>query len=302
VLKTQRIWVSFVRLAGIRHDSRLCHSQPVVCTLLVALAVGLALPSHVKSAELLYGDMMGNDVTFLAVREASDDPLPLYGAPNLVSPPSPTFPCVLADNCTVNGNSLTFSPQLFDAVSENQSPLSESTDGQLLFMAQAKPGQAIQNVHFQEGGAFTVSGIGATDDTRVDVSSIGFVTVNEVDGVGVDPIAIPIDMLFDFGAGGNGEWRFLSEGTANGQIWNGMDLINVSQALMDRGVSFDVGATKVTVNLDNTLFAQSEDVGTARIDKKLFFIVTVNVPEPASLSLVLAGAVVACFTRRRRVR
>ena len=255
----------------------------------------------VVAAEIVYGDMMGNDVTFLMVREASDDPLPLFGAPNLIAPPAPVFPCVLANNCTVNGNSLTFSPQLFDAISASQVPLSETTDGQLLFMAEAKPGKFLANVDFQEGGALSVTGLaGTTNDTQVDVSMVGFVTVVEIDDVAVNPVAIPVTAVFDFGVGGNGTWRFVTEGVANGQLWNGGDFININQELTSRGVPFVGGATKVNVNIDNTLFAQSETTGSSSIDKKRFFIVTFNIPEPASYGLaLLAVVVVGCFRRIR---
>src|SRR5262245_54996826 len=164
-------------------------------------------PTAAPAASMLYGDMMGTDIQFLAVTESSDHPLPLYGPPNLIAPPAPIFPCVLANNCTVNGNSLTFSPQQFDAISVGQSPLSETTDGQLTFMAVAKANKSINLVNFSEGGALTVSGLtGTTNDTQVDVSLVGFVNVVEIDGVGVNPVAIPVVGIFDFGVGGSGTW------------------------------------------------------------------------------------------------
>lgn len=250
---------------------------------------------------MLYGDMMGTDIQFLTVTESSDHALPLYGPPNLIAPPAPVFPCVLANNCTVNGNSLTFSPQLFDAISVAQSPLSETVDGQLTFMAVAKPGKSINLVNFQEGGALSVSGLtGTTNDTQVDVSMVGFVNVIEIDGVGVNPVPIPVEAVFDFGVGGNGTWRFVTEGAANGKLWNGSDFININQELTNRGIPFVKGATKVNVNIDNTLFAQSELTGSASIDKKRFFIITFNVPEPTTgvLALVVM-AIGGCFARRR---
>jgi len=271
---------------------------------LASLVVGTfaaSFSSDASAASMLYGDMMGTDVTFLTVTESSDHALPLFGAPNLIAPPSPVFPCVLANGCTVNGNSLTFSPQLFDAISAASSPLSETVDGQLTFMAQAKAGKTINLVNFQEGGALSVTGLtGTTNDTQVDVSLIGFVTVTEIDGVGVNAIAIPVEGIFDFGVGGNGTWRFLAEGAANGKLWNGSDTININQELTSRGIPFVKGATKVAVNIDNTLFAQSELTGSASIDKKRFFIITFNVPEPATgvMGLVVI-AIGGCFARRR---
>jgi hypothetical protein len=55
------------------------------------------------------------------------------------------------------------------------------------------------------------------------------------------------------------------------------------------------------VNLDNVLVATSEAGTSAIIAKKDFFIITTNIPEPASCSLVLlALAVGGCVARRAR--
>lgn len=300
MIKTQCVGVLDSISSGIQFSLSWRAARARFASTIFALVLSVLLPRVIDAAEILYGDMTGTDVTFLSVREASDDPLPLYGAPNLVSPPSPVFPCVLANNCTVNGNSLTFSPALFDAISTSQVPLSETTDGQLLFTAQAKPGKFLNNVVFQEGGALSVTGLtGTTNDTHVDVSLIGFITVTEIDGVGVNPIPIQVEGIFDFGVGGNGTWRFVSEGVANGKLWNGSDTININQELTSRGISFTGGATKASVNIDNILFAQSELTGSASIDKKRFFIITFNIPEPTGCGLALLAVAGGAVLLRR---
>jgi hypothetical protein len=268
--------------------------------MLFALAVLLPSSSLAQNTKL-YGTMSGTDVTFVDVTEHSIKPLPLYGSPAMVvGPPGGVFPCVVANNCTVAGNSLTFSPALFLAQSASSSPVQDETDGQLTFMAQAKAGKAIQNLLLNEGGRFSVTGLGGTtSDTYVDVGAVGFVQILEVDGVGIQPLQVPIDMIFDFGVGGNGTWRFSPEGTANSKLWTGSYFVDLEQALVNAGRSFTLGATKINFNLDNVLFAQSEPTGSAVIDKKNFFIVTVNAPEPTSCLLVLCGVVGLALFRCR---
>lgn len=260
----------------------------------------LVVESRAQNSQV-YGTMSGTDITFIDVSEHSTKPLPLFGPPiTVVGPPGNVFPCTVGDNCTVAGNTLTFSPALFQAQSASSSPVQDETDGQLKFMAQSKPGKAIENLFLKEGGRFSVSGlVGTTADTYVDVGAVGFVQVLEVDGVGIQPLEIPIDMVFDFGVGGNGTWRFAPEGVANSKLWTGSILVDVEQALINAGRTFTLGATKVNFNLDNVLFAQSEPTGSAAIDKKLFFIVTVNLPEPASGLLVLCGLCGLAMIRRR---
>jgi len=254
--------------------------------------VATATSHSALGASINYGDFNGDHVSFLDVTESSDDPLPLYGAP------------------TASGDSLSFSPQQFFAKSEFGSPINDTTDGQLTFMVQADAGFAVTDIQFTEGGALSVSGLGsATNDTYVDVSAPGFVTVTAVDGIGINPVAIPVNFVFNFGVGGNGTWRKATEGTVNGFLWSGGQQLDITQELINRGVPVNVGATKVNINLDNILFAQSEPVGSARIDKKLFLEITTTnpdpgggpfIPEPTSLALVVFGAVVSSLGLRTR--
>jgi hypothetical protein len=276
----------------------------------LALAFGVC-PRSLSAHQILYGDFMGTQVTFLGVTEESNlnpNPLPLFGSPaNAGNLPGGYPPCTLGDNCTITGNSLFFSPLTFDAMSTNQVPPIDSVDGHLRFDAESKPGQTIQNISFFEAGAFLVSGFAGsnTDDTSVEVNLVGNVTVLEIDGdSNIMPLVIPITMsfVFDTGPGGQNlvtnQWRYLSEGDDSG-TWNGSDFVDITQALIDAGRSFDQGATRINVNFDNILRAKSELLGTALIDKKTHLIVTVNVPEPASLALVLI-AFVAIFGLVRR--
>jgi hypothetical protein len=235
-----------------------------------------------------YGDFDGDHVKFLQVTESSDKPLPLYGAPE------------------VSGDSLSFNPQQFAARSDFAVPPNDTTDGQLTFNVMADQGQAVTKLSFEEGGALSVTGLSsATDDTYVDVSALGFITVTAIDGVGVNPIPIPIDLTFNFGVGGDGTWRRASEGSVNGFLWDGGQDFDLTQVLKDLGENVKVGATKLKINLDNILYAQSEPVGAARIDKKLFLHITTErpegeIPEPCCLALVGIGAIGVVMSARRR--
>ncbi len=275
--------------------------------LLVVLAV-CSMPGVSLAASLPYGQLMGTQVTFIDVTESSQSALPLYGAPStIVGPPGGIFPCLPADGCTVSGNALHFSPVLFDSQSVNQAPPQETTDGQLTFMAASKPGQYINNIDFQEAGAFSVSGFVAsnTNDTFVEVTGAGNVTVLEIDGnSNIVPLVIPISLKIEYdpNVGPNviaSKWQFGTNGSGAGS-WGGDQLIDIKQALLNAGRPVVVGATKINVNFDNILTAQSELLGSARIDKKLFLTVTINIPEPTSCSLALFGLVGSLLVLRRR--
>jgi hypothetical protein len=264
---------------------------------LLLLLVGWISPGQSLAASLLYGDFMGSEAIFRNVKESSVVPLPLFGSPaNAANLPGGYPPCVLADSCTISGNSLFFSPQQFIAESNSQLPTPVvSVDGQLTFQVESKPGQSIQNLRFDEAGLFDVTGINGTttDATSARVLGVGNVTVLEIDGnASIVPLVIPINFsfIFDTGVGGQNlainEWHFVTEGDKSG-AWRGGQVIDITQALLDAGRSVELGATKIDVNLDNRLRAKSESQSLAAIDKKLHLIVTVNAPEPGSCSLAL---------------
>jgi hypothetical protein len=226
---------------------------------------------------------MGTDLTFVDITESSaTDPGPLYGTP------------------TVSGNSLDFTPPSFFAISSFQAPPLDRTDGLLTFMAVSKPGKTIENMFFQEGGARSIGGFG-TDQTFIDVSAVGFLQVSEVDGLPISVQTFNLNFKFDFGSNGaqdNGTWRLISEGTDT-DLWIGSQFVDIKQGLIDRGVPFVKGATKVTVIIDNILYAQSEPLASGFIDKKDFFTVTTNIPEPTSCVLAMFGLMVGALVSRR---
>jgi hypothetical protein len=262
---------------------------------LVILAVAaLAIATRSASAvPINYGDHMGTDVWFRMVTENS-------GTDPLLFPPNSNQGLFGAP--FVSGNSMDFNPQNFFANSDFQAPPFDRTDGHLTFMIEAKPGQAINNINFAEGGGLGVSGFG-TDSTFVDVSAIGFIQVHDVDGVGINVQTIQMDMPFNFGVGGNGTWRLGTEGSVNGFLWTGSMLFDINQELANRGINFNLGATKISVSLDNLLLAQSEPQSGAFIDKKNFELtVEVNIPEPTTVFLGAIALMVGALSAGRRRR
>ena len=238
-----------------------------------------------RRRSISYGNQVGASVTYVAVTESSTtDAVPLFGTP------------------TVSGDSLDFTPNTFGATSQLHVPAVDQTDGHLTFSVVPNlAGGAIQNIKFGEGGGLTVGGFG-TNQTFVDVSAVGNIDVFEIDGVAISKETIPINLTFSHGSNSpffnNGTWRLGTEGFVNGP-WTGSQLIDIKQILIDRGHTVVGGATKITVALDNKLYAQSQVEGTAQIDKKDFFTVTTNVPEPTSCVLAMFGLMVGVLASRR---
>jgi len=276
---------SVLRFASsVTSSARRCLAGILAASLAVAVFSSLT-PAVSQATVINYLDMSGTTVDFTAISENTHEPgpLPLFGAP------------------VVSGDALDFTPINF-AVSALTPSTFDFLDGFLTFMAVAHPGNAIQNIQFGEGGALSVVGSGS-DDTFVNVSAVGFVKVIEIDG---NPLPantavpqIPIGLTFDFGNLGNGSWGRAADGFANGKLWTGNQLISINQELTNRGIPYVTGATKLTIALDNALYAQSSATGGAYIDKKTFFTVTFNVPEPASCLLAALGLAFGLVVSRR---
>jgi hypothetical protein len=257
----------------------------------------------VDAAPINYGDFVGSTVTYRMVTEDSGtDTVPpcMYCAPS------------------VGGNTLNFNPVGFDASSSNGS-VADVTDGQLLFMIESnnKLTQAIQNFRISETGDTTLSGnvpVG-NDDTATSVQITPVVEIVEVDGVALPaPITLtkmsmpPLPVLDDVftqlpaNTPSDGQWELGTDGNG-GPIfftqWHGSVFVDVHDALVKSGTPFVRGATKVTVNIDNALAAVSQTGTSATIAKKDFITITTNVPEPATLSLIMLAIAGGMLSRRR---
>jgi len=276
---------SLVRVASlVTSSTRRCLVGLLAATLAVAVFSSL-VPAVSHATVINYPDVSGTSVDFTAISENTHEPGPdpLFGAP------------------IGSGDALDFTPINF-ASNAQPGPAFDFHDGLLTFMATAKVGSTIQNIQFAEGGGLSVLGVG-TDDTFVNVSAVGFVKVIQVDGAPLPANTaipqIPIQLSYDFGNLGNGSWGRASDGFTNGHLWTGSQMINITQELTNRGIPFVNGATKITVIVDNSLYAQAEEGAGAYIDKKDFFTVTTNVPEPASCLLVALGLVAGLVVSRR---
>jgi hypothetical protein len=236
----------------------------------VALIATLLSSVVAHSAPINYGNFSGATVDYLDVTEdansAGDFP-PLFGPPS------------------VSGDSLDFDPVGFSA-SATGAAGNDLTDGNLKFMVAAHAGKAINNIQLAEAGDLTLLGFG-TDATFVGVTALGVIDISEVDGVGIPVISKPFALSFSpsggtFGLATDGGGGPLFNGT-----WSGSLAIDINQILTDENQPFNFGATKISINLDNSLTALSELGTFSLIAKKHFggLSVTVNIPEPSTLAL-----------------
>src|SRR5688572_30137362 len=190
-----------------------------------AQSFAVLLPTITQAAPFLlnYGSHMGSSVTFVDVTESNDEEGPLsqalFGAP------------------IVSGNSMDFNPIGFDATSANGIGAPDLTNGQLMFMIQAKPGNGIQNIKFSEIGDTTLVGAG-TNATSTAVVMNGTINIHEVDGTGINVVSFPFAMAF---TPSGGTYDLATEGFGN-IVWTGAALVNVQQELVNRGINFTLGA------------------------------------------------------------
>lgn len=255
----------------------------------VAAAFLVSLPTAglLHAAAINYGDFGGNTVDYLQVTEDSNsgDTPPLFGAPS------------------VTGDSIDFNPVGFSASSAGVG--SDLTDGNLKFDVKSDQGFAIKNISFAEAGDTGMAGVG-TDGTSTSVSANVFINIKEVDGAPINVVALatqlamsPSGGTFGLATDGGGNPFFVSP-------WSGSLLVDINQALIDNNIPFNLGATLISVNIDNTLSASSEAGTTAFIAKKDFggLSVTVNkpgggeIPEPSTIALLALGLAAACVGRR----
>jgi hypothetical protein len=245
----------------------------------------LSLVTVAQAAPINYGNFSGTTVDFLNVTEdanSAGDAPPLFGQP------------------AVAGDSLDFDPVGFNASATGAAGI-DVTDGNLSFTIQAKQGYAIDMFSLSEAGDTTLAGFG-TDGTYSSVTAIGVLNIEEVDGAGISTIAVPFSLTFNPSGGTYGLASDGGGGPLYSAGWSGSLLMNVEQELINSNVPFTLGATKISINLDNTLTALSEAGTFSLIAKKDFggVSITVNIPEPATWLMVsVCGLVVAACGRRR---
>jgi hypothetical protein len=255
------------------------------------------------AAQINYGSTMGTNVTYVNVTEDSgaDEPLPLFGSP------------------TVTGNSIDFNPTGFDA--ESMGPDSDITDSNLVFMVTAKSGSRISKITLSEAGDTTLTGNVAPGSmgTASAVFASGVLDIHEVNFQGINHISVPFSFTFNrsggtyfLGTDGGGGPTFATE-------WNGSVMLDIDAILTANGfvippgaIDPDGGATKISIDMDNTLVAVSQQGTESRIAKKDFSGVVIRsnvptepggspeIPEPASFVLAVLSVLGLGIARRSR--
>jgi hypothetical protein len=255
-----------------------------------AIVFVLSLGTAARAAQINYGTHSGTHVNYVNVTEDSgaSEPLPLFGAP------------------TVTGNSIDFNPVGFDATSSGAG--SDITVSNLVFQITAKTGSRIDTITLTEGGDTTLAGnvTPGSMGTSSAAFASGVLDIHEVDFAGINHISVPFAMTFN----PSGGTYFLGTDGGGGPIfhtqWSGSVTLDVDAILTANGITGD--ATRVSIDLNNTLVAVSQTGTSATIEKKDFGGLTVRVaavgaipatiPEPASLTLAAFG-VLAMLARRR---
>jgi PEP-CTERM motif len=258
-----------------------------------AVLLSIVMRSASDGAPINYGNHTGTTVNYIDVTEDSaTDAVPLFGAP------------------IYSGDSIDFNPVGFDSTSSGSGG-SDTTNGNLSFMVEAHSGNAINNLNFSEAGQTTMTGSG-TDATSTSVTADGTLTISHVDGIAITPVVQPIALAFTPSGGtyglatdGGGLPIFHTQ-------WSGSLLVNVAQILTQASVPFTLGATKISVVVDNELSSASQAGTSAIISKQDFggISITINmpggggdpeIPEPSSLALagLAIAAIVAAKGRGR---
>jgi hypothetical protein len=252
--------------------------------------------SHVAFGNtILYtGPFPGATVVYAPVLSAADQ----YVKESSLNP---AHPAPLFGPPTVSGDSIDFNPTGFGAFASGAGGV-DVNDGQLVFKIQAKPTFAINTMNFSEAGVTSLAGVG-TNITHTDVSAVGTINILQIDGTNLNnAVKIPLNLVFTplTATGNKGTFQLVADAGLglSGLPWTGFQSLNLDQAITNAGIKFTKGATLISVDLDNTLLAQSEAGTLALIDKKDFGGVSITInpgpgggdlPEPASLVLACLG-------------
>ena len=244
-------------------------------SMFVAALVFVYSSPAVVTAAILYGDFTGTTVMYLDVTESNGTDVQKFGAPNIF------------------GDQLDFNPTNFRAQSDGAAVIEDSQLNMTIMSITT--GTPITDVFIDEAGDFTLSGLDPAQAMATVGTNVMF-TVTHVGGNIISPVCVGTDQVV-FTPNANGEFMLPGDqGTAT--PWTGNLDYDIEALLASCGVGGE--ATKVEVVLDNTLTATAANGGAAFIAKKDFRGLTITVPEPSSLGLLLAAfAGVSAFMRRR---
>lgn len=252
---------------------------------LLAAAVAAAVLGIAGSASALtmYSDVSTGYWTFSGIQESSSygDPEPLFDQP------------------LAFGDDLGFFPPNFLAQSSNGSGI-DATGSHLQLMIEGNSaGQIISELNFTEFGDIVLTAFppgSGTATTGTFLSLAGFVTVLEVNNAPVAPVVI------SFGPAGSGADFVVTyspgditalPGDAGTTLWSATFSVDIASVVAD--------ATKIQLDLDNDLFANSEPNTSAKIQKKVVDgpSIIISVPEPSALALLALGCLALGLRTRR---
>jgi hypothetical protein len=243
---------------------------------LVSTLLSCVLSQAATSAPISYGSYTGTTVNYIDVTEdtTTSDPVPLFGAP------------------IFSADSLDFNPVGFDAQAMGAGG-SDVTGARLTFAIEAQAGKFLRNVSFSEAGDTTLAGAG-NDSTATSVTATGTITVTHANFAPITPVSQPIALTFTPSGGGYGLATDGGGGPIFSQQWSGSLMVNIHQIVPN--------ATRVSIDLTNTLTASSQAGTAATINKNDFggISITVNIPEPTALVLAAFGMAALAGLRRTR--
>ena len=249
---------------------------------LVAVACGA---STSLGAAIHYGDIIGEALLFQNVTETSTtDMSPLFGSP------------------TISDGALSFHPVSFNANSTCGQPAVDTTTGDLSMGIVALGDRHINTITVKEAGDYVLAGVG-TAAARVEASVMLAVSILEIDGVAITPVSFTQSMTFAPNTDGHFNQ---ADDPGVGVLWNGLASIDVAAVLVDAGILGD--ATKVSLEVNNTLTTTAEPLTVAHIAEKQFGITVATetgdglIPEPTSLSLIAFGLLGLLPFRKRKTQ
>jgi hypothetical protein len=266
---------------------------------------GLFVMARVANASL-YGNFAGPNISYLNVTETDSQ---IAGPPPVTSTPSGLFGAPALS--PPNSDNLAFPALSFsDLVADGQFQLQ---DGQLTFNVTPTTNATIHSLSFDEGGAWRVDGPegDASAEATLLFNDLRITAINGValgQAIIVDPTFSESDVIQSGSADvstAEGDITFTSTGGDAVGTWDITAEFNIDAALAAADKTGQV--TSISVALNDQLFAQTTSVDStltlASIDKKHFIVSGITtpgsvVPEPASLSLLLGGAMM--MLRRRK--